>query len=129
MGISMAKILVVDDMEEMTEIIHYFLEEDGHEVVSVNSSHEAVILLEKEEYQILITDLLMPEIDGFELIQDLKDSNEGDHVPKIIAISGGVAGLGTETILNAASLKADAIVKKPFTREDISSTVEKLLAA
>ncbi len=125
----MAKILVVDDIKDMTEIIHYFLEEDGHEVVTTNSSQDAVVHLEKDNYQILITDLLMPEVNGFELMQNVQKSSSVSSSPKIIAISGGVSGLGTETILNAASIKADTVMKKPFTKEDLINAVDNLLAA
>ncbi len=121
----MAKILVVDDIKDITEIIHYFLEEDGHEVVTVNSSHNAIVHLENDNYQILITDMLMPEVNGFELIQDVRKPGSENQSPKIIAISGGVSGLGTETILNAASIKADIVIKKPFTREELLSAIKR----
>ena len=125
----MANILVVDDNEEITDLVQYFLEEARHTVTSVNTSQDACTALENEAYDILITDLLMPEENGFDLIRKAKEIDNNTKPLKIIAISGGLIGIGTKTVLDAASLSADTVIKKPFTQTMIQEAVDNLLKA
>ena len=126
----MAKILVVDDLEDMTLMIRIFLESAGHEVTTKNSSAEAHVFLEENTCEILITDILMPGGSGFDLIGKIHDDfSNARKIPKIIAVSGGVRGLGAQTVLDAAAAKADIALKKPFTREELIAAVNTVLAS
>ncbi|MCC7305658.1 MAG: response regulator [Alphaproteobacteria bacterium] len=125
----MAKILVLDDLEEVVQMLRDMLGSSGHDVTGVTTAAAARKQLETEEYDIFITDILMPGEPGYELIGHLRDMASMQKVPKIVAISGGVHGLGKETIINAVALKADRVLPKPFTEEDITGVVNSLLAA
>lgn len=123
----MAQILIVDDLTEMTELMAVFLKDGGHEVTAAHSSAEAGRLLHEKNFSVLITDVLMPGKSGLELIRMIHNERPGGIIPKIIAISGGVRGLGTGTVLKAAETKADIVLKKPFTQKELLSAVEALL--
>jgi DNA-binding NtrC family response regulator len=71
-----------------------------------------------------ISGMLMPGADGADILGYV--TGLPNRIP-IIAISGGGAGLSAETALRLARLKADAFLEKPFTREELTETVDKLL--
>ena len=67
------KILVVDDQQDHCEVIKMILESKGYEVMTCNSGQEALALLKDSEFDLLITDLSMPEMYGLELLGKVKE--------------------------------------------------------
>ena len=82
----MARILVIDDEPYILLMLKKMLEKDGHEVDMALNGMEGIKLFEKNRFDLLITDIIMPEKEGLEIIMELKKENPG---LKIIAISGG----------------------------------------
>lgn len=82
----MNQILLIDDDEAMRETLADCLDSAGHTVSQAENGKKALQLLEKTTYDLIITDVFMPELDGIELIQIL---GERDDQPPIITISGG----------------------------------------
>lgn len=82
----MAKILVVDDEELVRHTLVDFLSSVGHRVDQTGDGRQALQLLEDDSYDLVVTDVIMPDFDGIELIRSLSERKE--ELP-IIAISGG----------------------------------------
>ena len=82
----MTKILLIDDDQAMRETLADCLDSAGHNVSQAKNGKKALQLLEKTTYDLIITDVFMPELDGIELIRIL---GERDDQPPIITISGG----------------------------------------
>jgi len=72
----------------------------------------------------VITDMLMPGIDGADILSEVGSL---PNRPKVIAISGGGAGVSAESALRLARLKADAFLEKPFDSEVLLAAVDRLL--
>jgi CheY-like chemotaxis protein len=121
----MAEILVVDDMAGVQRAIDALLRQAGHKVAVATNGAEAIELLTQRRFDLVVVDILMPKLDGTEVIFHL--SAQPNH-PPIIAMSGGGAGLSASEALRAARLKADAFLEKPFDKDQFLSLVEKLLA-
>lgn len=120
-----ARILVIDDDPAILKIVRKILERAGHEVLEAGDGEKGLRLARQEAPDLIITDLLMPEMEGIETIQSLRD-----ELPdvKIIAMSGGGA-MGTDTYLTDAEiLGAHRAMAKPFTPEELVEAVEDLLA-
>ena len=123
----MARVLVVDDEEPIRVLVSKILIKDGHEVMEAENGQIACDLFRGSNIDLIITDLVMPEKNGIEMILELKKSNPG---VKVIAISGGVGFSGYFDLLSVARLLgAKHIIKKPFTVDDIRKAVNDMLAA
>lgn len=117
-------ILVVDDEPEMLDILKQVLAAAGHRVVTADNGREAISLLAREKFDLVLTDLLMPERDGTEVIGELRRKHPA--IP-IVAMSGGGRMPRGEYLKIAKMFGAHAMLEKPFTNEQLLSTIELLL--
>lgn len=117
----MAKILVVDDDEQMREDIAEMLSREGYGVVHVGSGEEALERLKKENFDVILTDLMMPGIDGMEV---LRQSKKLKPAVRVIMITG----FGTiENAVEAMKDGASDYVSKPFKIGEVQATVKRAL--
>jgi two-component system response regulator (stage 0 sporulation protein F) len=122
----MAKVLVVDDEAPIRALISKILVKDGHEVLEAENGQVACNLCSGANIDLIITDLVMPEKNGIEMIIEMKKNHPQ---LKVIAISGGVGFSGYFDLLSVARLLgAKHIIKKPFTVDDIRKAVNDMLA-
>jgi CheY-like chemotaxis protein len=121
----MARILIADDdpILRMTVVEH--LQAEGHEVVEAVDGREALDRLTAEPVDLLIVDMLMPNVDGLEVIMQLRRS--GSTLP-ILAISSG-GRMDRSTLLRPAQIfGANRILPKPLLRDQLVETVRSLLS-
>ncbi|MDH5229302.1 MAG: response regulator [Gammaproteobacteria bacterium] len=121
----MAKILVVDDVPVVCEFISLALTEAGHGVDMASGGREAMEKIKSNHYDLLITDLLMPDMDGFELVSAAKKQLKQ---LKIIAISAGGA-ISSDVYLDMADdrLQLDGRLPKPIEVDDLIELTERVL--
>lgn len=123
----MVKVLVVDDDELFRTMLEEMLRRDGYQVVVASNGVEALARVASESPQLVITDILMPDKDGIELIMELAQS--GRQIP-IIAVSGGRRAITQEFNLESARLMGvQATLPKPFTREALREAIARALNA
>jgi CheY-like chemotaxis protein len=116
-------ILVVDDEESIRRVLVRIFEPMGARVSCAGNGVEALRALEKEEFNLVITDVLMPEMDGIELIPQIKKKRPNIY---ILAMSGGGHNfMGDYCTKLAASLGADAVIMKPFTLAEVQQAFQK----
>ena len=122
----MANILVIDDNPEFRDILRTHLEANGHKTLLAGNGEEGLALLERGGIDIVLTDILMPQRDGVEVLREVKRRWPG--LP-VIAISGG-GWIGANELLGMAErLGADNILQKPVRRDDLLKAVDDALAA
>jgi DNA-binding response OmpR family regulator len=111
-------ILVVDDDPQVLKYLASSLEHAGYLVESTTSSKEAVQLIDRQEFDLLVADLNMPELDGFDLLKRT-------HVSlKVLMISGWMDGM----LLSAAkAMGAAAVMKKPIAAAALVEKVREIL--
>jgi YesN/AraC family two-component response regulator len=122
-------ILIVDDECGVRTELTYLLEEEGFRVQEAPDGVKAKTYLEERPYNIIITDLLMPDMDGMELIDYIKTAHPSS---KIIAISGGGdffdEGDDTKKYLQSSKkYGADHILNKPFEYPDLLEIVKAIV--
>ena len=123
----MFSILVVDDEDSVRELVKEMLSRDGYTIYEASNGQEAVDSFNEHPVDLILTDLVMPEKSGIDLIMQLK--NENSQV-KVVAISGGGGITGRFDYLPIAKLLgARAIIRKPFTMAEIRKAVSEALAA
>ena len=121
----MAHILVVDDDPSIRTLVRTLLENDGHQVEEAADGKQALLCFRKNPADLVITDVLMPEKDGLELILELK---EGFPNIKIITMSGGGGGMDAQFSLKLTEyFGVIQRVEKPFTCEQMSKVVHHTL--
>jgi CheY-like chemotaxis protein len=120
----MADILIIDDMAGVRRAVDSMLRQAGHKVTAANDGAEGLELTKQRRFDLVIVDILMPKLDGSEVIFQL--TAQPNH-PPIIAISGGGAGISANEALRTARLKADGFLEKPFDKDQFMGLVDKLL--
>ena len=120
----MANILLVEDMSGIRDSLEMILEMAGHKVASQKDGESGIKALSEGNYDILITDILMPGVDGTEVIMQCKQTKPNI---KILAISAGGKGVSADAALQIASQKADATMQKPFSKEELLDKINELL--
>lgn len=123
----MALILVIDDEPAIRQMVRRSLERDGHTILEAPNGREGIALARAQHLDLIITDIVMPEMEGIETILVLR--GQFPVIP-IIAMSGGGGTRGMMFYLDAAAkLGANATLAKPFRPAQLAELVKKLLAA
>ena len=117
-------VLIVDDDREIGQLMTTFLRRSGYAVESVMDGHAALKTLQRRPVAVVATDILMPQVDGYELIMKLRQT---PHRPKIIAMSGNPSKIGMDFLKSARQLGADLVLPKPFVPQTLVKLVEDLL--
>lgn len=112
-------ILVIDDNEFIRASMVKFLETNRYKVTGVSSARAAMDHLEQEQFGLIVTDILMPDTDGFELIDYVREGAEPMRSIPVIAISGGGRAIDAGMVLTALEEKVDYVLKKPFSKKDL----------
>lgn len=121
----MTRILVVDDEQSNRQMVVTILREAGHTVEAASNGEIALSHLGTGEWNLLITDMHMPVMDGVELISQCRELHPG--LP-VIAISGGNFAGDTSRLADAGLMGATETVSKPYKVEDLMSAVERGLS-
>jgi CheY-like chemotaxis protein len=124
--VAMARILVIDDEQDIRRVLSRILSSAGHDVVEAEDGRTGVKQARHENPDLIITDILMPEKDGIEAIEEIRQLTKP---PKIIAMSGGGRYEGFEFLEIAKCLGANALLTKPFRAAALLDVVQKVLGS
>lgn len=114
------RIMVVDDEEDICEVAHLLLESAHYEVACFGDAKSALKALDEDSFDLVLTDMLMPEMDGVELITEIRRRLPGQA---IVAMSGG-GHAPRESYLEIARLYGvKGVLPKPFNRESLLETL------
>ncbi len=115
------KVLVADDETEIRNLIRHWLEAAGHEVTCTGSARAATAVLKAGPVDLVVTDILMPDGDGLDLISETKKLQPA---ARLLAMSGGGRYVETTDCLRMArGFGAHAALNKPFNREQFEGGV------
>ena len=120
----MAKILVVDDEPDIVRVVVKIMESRGHTVVTATDGLHAIEAARDEMPDVVILDLNLPEMDGFEVCKEIKKAEATRHIPVVMMTA---AYTTIEDAEKGTGLGADEYVVKPFLREVLIHNVERLL--
>src|SRR4051812_21485591 len=119
-------VLVVDDEEDIRSLVQLWLTEAGHKVQVAGNARDALQLADKNAFDLVITDVLMPDGDGLELIAALKTAQPS---VRVLAISGGGRYIEGDNCLKIAKgWGAHASLMKPFGSEALLAAVDQAFA-
>ncbi len=115
----MNKILIVDDEQKMRHILEIILEQNGYKTDQASNGQEALELIKKNHYSIVITDLKMPVMDGMTLLKEIKKIDP-DYPVVVLTAYGSI-----DSAVDAIKQGAIDYITKPFEEEKIIITVER----
>lgn len=117
-------VLLIEDDEIMLKVTERILLKEGFTVLAARNGKEAIQKLESEKYDLVITDLMMPYANGFEIISKLKSKEASRHIPIIVISSVG----NEDSIMEGFRLGADDFLKKPIMAGELMIRVRRLIA-
>ena len=116
-------IMVVDDNPDIVTIVRTILEGKGYSVASAYSGAELLSSLEKDKPDLVVLDIMMPHMDGLEVLTRLKAAPETASIPVILL----TAKVQYEDVLGGYKLGADYYITKPFTSTQLINGINLLL--
>jgi two-component system response regulator PilR (NtrC family) len=114
------KILMVDDDPDVSEVLELMLTQMGHDVTAVTEGKEAIARFARDSYDLVITDVFMPEISGWEVVEAVKQKSPETPV---FLITGWGLQLDREQITRSG---INGIINKPFSKQAISDEIARL---
>lgn len=121
----MARILLIDDDDDLRATIAVMLAKAGHDVAAYRSGHAALAAAEATRFDLVLTDVLMPDMDGVEILRVFVKRRPR---PRILVMTGGSAMLRMDFLNIAPALGADGVIAKPFRARDLVARVSEVLA-
>ena len=116
-------ILLVDDEEEILEFLERILK-FKYTIFKAETGQNALKILSTESVQLVVSDVMMPEMDGFELCKMIKSNFEYSHIPVILLTAKNTI----QSKVEGLELGADAYIEKPFSKEHLLAQIASLIA-
>ena len=125
MGITV-NVLLVEDSPEVSLSVREILSGAGHAVDDANNGKEGLDKLSSGTYDLVVSDIWMPEMDGIALLKEIRGA--GNDIP-VVVISGGAPNAPlTYTAPLASTFGANAVIYKPFEKEELLKTIDAVLS-
>jgi DNA-binding response OmpR family regulator len=121
---SIQKILIIDDDPGIRESLNYIIKNMGYNVRCIDNGFDALTLLIEEKFDLVVLDVMMPEMDGWEVLKFIRDDPELQSVRVILLTAKSTE---KDRLIGKEILKADEYISKPFDLKVLKDTVEKML--
>jgi CheY-like chemotaxis protein len=120
----MARILIIDDDETILNVFQRFLAGKGYQVLVASDGRKGLRIMEEVQVDLVITDIMMPETDGLEVVMAIR--GKGTDIP-VIAMSGGMHAMPMDFLPMAKKFGACKVLYKPIELEDLLAAVQEVL--
>jgi two-component system response regulator VicR len=117
-------ILCIEDEPEMIDLIRVILTRRGFEIRGANGGKEGIEIIRTEHPDLVLLDLMMPEMDGWEVYQQMKADETTKNIPVIVVTARAQS---IEKVLGLHIAKVDDYIVKPFSPQELLTSVEKVL--
>jgi len=117
------KILVIDDKEELLMLVAVIFEDTGYEIIGLKNSLEAFETAIKEQPDVIILDIMMPKMDGYQLCAKLKTDTRTSHIPVILL----TAKAESKDKISGLETGADDYIVKPFEMNELKARIKNLI--
>jgi len=117
------KVLLVDDDQQILRSLRVYLELENYQVETASNGKEALEKLKDSKPEIIVLDIMMPEMDGFEVMEKMKEDEEIAGIPVIMLTAKGQGG----DVLKGYKMGASSYMTKPFNLNELVENVELIL--
>ncbi|HLF02592.1 MAG TPA: response regulator [Anaerolineales bacterium] len=119
------KVICVEDDPGMIDLITLILARRGYDVLGASGGRQGLEMIDREKPAIVLLDLMMPDMDGWEVYQQMKASETMKNIP-VIVITAKAQSI--DKVLGLHIAKVDDYVTKPFSPQDLLDSIERILA-
>ena len=117
-------ILCIEDEPEMIDLIRLILTRRGFEVIGANGGKEGLESIRKEKPDLVLLDLMMPDMDGWEVYQQMKADQKSKDIPVIVVTAKAQS---IDKVLGLHIAKVDDYIAKPFSPQELLASVDNVL--
>lgn len=119
------RLVYVEDEPEMIDLVRLILARRGYEIIGANGGREGLDLIRQEKPDMVLLDLMMPDMDGWDVYQQMKADESTQHIPVVIITAKAQS---IDKVLGLHIAKVDDYISKPFSPQELVDSVEKILA-
>ncbi|MEM7816617.1 MAG: response regulator [Candidatus Aenigmatarchaeota archaeon] len=116
------KILVIDDDENICKLLNSFLLKKGYNVITTQSGKEGIRIADEQKPDLILLDIGMPKIDGFQVLKNLKNNLKTMSIPVVML----TARADEDSKIKACSLYSEYYITKPFDLEELANKIEEI---
>ena len=124
MSATVKSILCIEDEAEMIDLMRLILGRKGYDVKGAASGLEGLKMIREQQPDLILLDLMMPEMDGWEVYQQIKADEKTKSIPVIVVT---VKAQSIDRVLGLHIAKVDDYIAKPFSPQELMTSVEKVL--
>ncbi|MEZ0396906.1 MAG: response regulator [Anaerolineales bacterium] len=118
------RILCIEDETEMIDLIRLILGRRGYEVLGANGGREGIEMVRSEKPDLVLLDLMMPDMDGWEVYQQMKTDESTRDIPVIVVTAKAQS---IDRVLGLHIAKVDDYIAKPFNPQELLASIETVL--
>lgn len=119
------QVVYIEDEQEMIDLVRLILSRKGYEVIGANGGRQGLDLVRQEIPQLILLDLMMPDLDGWDVYQQIKADDAVRRIP-VIVITAKAQSI--DKVLGLHIAKVDDYISKPFSPQELIESVEKVMA-
>lgn len=119
------KVVYIEDEQEMIDLVRLILVRKGYEVVGAEGGREGLDLIRRILPDVVLLDLMMPDMDGWDVYQQMKADEATRHIPVIVVTA---KAQNIDKVLGLHIAKVEDYISKPFSPQELISSLERVLA-
>lgn len=119
------RLVYIEDEEEMIDLVRLILNRRGFEVIGANGGREGLDIVRRELPDLVLLDLMMPDMDGWDVYQQMKAEEATRDIPVIVVTAKAQS---IDKVLGLHIAKVEDYIAKPFSPQELLDSVEKVLA-
>lgn len=119
------RVIYVEDDSEMIDLIKLILNRRGYQVIGANGGREGLELIQSEIPDLVLLDLMMPDVDGWGVYQQIKSNPDTNHIPVIVITAKSQP---IDRVLGLHIAKVDDYICKPFHPQELLESIDKVLS-
>ncbi len=121
---SVKRVVCVEDEPEMIDLIRLILNRKGFEVIGANGGREGLEIIKDQKPDLVLLDLMMPDLDGWEVYQQMKADKETTDIPVIVVTAKAQS---IDKVLGLHIAKVEDYISKPFSPQELLDSVDHVL--
>jgi len=118
------RVVCVEDEPEMIDLIRLILSRKGFEVLGANGGKEGLLMIKEHKPDLVLLDLMMPDLDGWEVYQQMKADKETTDIPVIVVTAKAQS---IDKVLGLHIAKVEDYISKPFSPQELIDSVDQVL--
>lgn len=119
------RVVYIEDEPEMIDLVRLILNRRGYEIIGANGGREGLDMVRQQSPDLVLLDLMMPDMDGWDVYQQMKADERTQNIPVIVVTAKAQS---IDKVLGLHIAKVDDYISKPFSPQELVDSIEKVMA-